>query len=718
MVTLEDTENTENTEDIDLDAEAGPEMLRAHRFPLVVRTQRVLQIVLGLFWLLDAALQFQPFMFGQGFVGILQANASGQPFVVGDLITHLSSFLSPDIAVWNTFFALIQVAIALGLLYRRTVRPALVLSFVWVLGVWFFGEGMGMLLTGTASALTGAPGSVLMYGLLGLMAWPRSRTRSRSPRHGRGHDDEPETDADLVGVASSAAAQGIGRSVTPLAVWAGYWSLAAVLFLLPDNRTSTSVHSAIAGMVPSQPGWYGHVLSNISNQFTSTGTQWAWILAAASLVVGLAPLVVRRAGPWLFAGAVFAFVMWMSGQGLFGNVFSGSDTDPNTGLIVILLAAAMVPAVVAAPGARSWRSPAAVVFRRVPALAALVALGLGAALALAATYPPAAPESAGSAMSGMDMGGSAAAAAPGASASAATCHPNQIGLKISGLDLANTPYMIMSGTNGMDMNGADAERGGRAEHDQGRVALHRSCAAGLHRQRAGAGRQQRARRHPHGAQRVLARCDLVAGDRGRAVRAADQLGSVGLRHAGRSHGRRLRTRVADELPGRLLRQPCRRRRQRRRPADAQPGARRRAGLRHHTVGAAGPRRGHVHPPGDRERRPDAVRTARAVAPAPRRVRHGDDDGHHAPGHQRLPAVCRRIAARAHAVPVHGLAGARRRGPAGHSAARPPDRGGGGDAALHRVVRCSGEAAVRPKRRQKGAKRIKRMRTAARNPPFG
>ena len=31
-----------------------------------------------------------------------------------------------------------------------------------------------MLLTGTASALTGAPGSVLMYGLLGLMAWPRA----------------------------------------------------------------------------------------------------------------------------------------------------------------------------------------------------------------------------------------------------------------------------------------------------------------------------------------------------------------------------------------------------------------------------------------------------------------------------------------------------------------------------------------------------------------
>ena len=49
-----------------------------------MRTQRALQVVLGLFWILDAALQFQPFMFGHGFVehNIL-ANASGQPFVLG-----------------------------------------------------------------------------------------------------------------------------------------------------------------------------------------------------------------------------------------------------------------------------------------------------------------------------------------------------------------------------------------------------------------------------------------------------------------------------------------------------------------------------------------------------------------------------------------------------------------------------------------------------------
>ena len=76
------------------------------------------------------------------------------------------------------------------------------------------------------------------------------------------------------------AAQGLGRSITPLAVWAGYWSLAAVLFVFPDNRTRTSVSSAIVGMAPGQPGWFSHFLTSLGNQFSTTGTQTAWVLAA------------------------------------------------------------------------------------------------------------------------------------------------------------------------------------------------------------------------------------------------------------------------------------------------------------------------------------------------------------------------------------------------------------------------------------------------------
>jgi hypothetical protein len=420
------------------------------RFPPAVRSQRVLQVILGLFWILDAALQFQPFMFGRGFVdSFILPNASGQPFVLADLITHIGNFLAPDVAVWNTFFALIQLFIGVGLLFPRSVRPALAVSFVWVLGVWVIGEGLGMVLTGTASALTGAPGSVLLYGLLGLMAWPRP------PRRWVDWSDRP------AGVASSAAAQGIGRSVTPLAVWVGYWSLAGVLFLLPANRTTTSVQSAIVGMADGAPSWYAHFLTDLGNLFSTTGTQTAWILAAVSVVIGLGPLVARRPGWFLAAGALLAFLLWIAGQGLVGDVFSGSVTDPNTGPLVILLAAAMVPTVIASKEA--WRSPAGEILRRSPAAAIFGVAALGAALALSASYPAAAPESTDSAMGGMVMDGSgsgsgsdAVAGSGSQSATASTCVPHQKGLKIAGLDLANTPLMVMGGGNSMDMNGADA----------------------------------------------------------------------------------------------------------------------------------------------------------------------------------------------------------------------------------------------------------------------
>ena len=74
-----------------------------------------------------------------------------------------------------------------------------------------------------------------------------------------------------VGIASSAAGQGIGGATTPLLVWMGYWSLAAVLFLLPNNRTSTSVSSAITGMSSGEPSAYSHFLNSFGNQFGSGG---------------------------------------------------------------------------------------------------------------------------------------------------------------------------------------------------------------------------------------------------------------------------------------------------------------------------------------------------------------------------------------------------------------------------------------------------------------
>jgi hypothetical protein len=452
------TETTDSTDTDELSATDVP------RLPRLVKTQRVLQVILGLFWILDAALQFQPYMFGKGFVNnFILANASGQPAPIAWFITNVGHFISPDVAVWNTFFALIQLFIGVGLLFRPTVRSALAVSFAWALGVWVFGEGLGMIFTGTASALTGAPGSVLVYALLGLMAWPR-RPRAQADGRPEAGADSADDDDELVGVASSAAGRGIGGAITPLAVWSGFWLLAAVLFLLPANRTQSSISSAITGMAPGSPSAYAHFLNSVGSSLSSTGTLTAWILAIVSVVIGLGPLVVRRPSPFLFAGGLVAGLLWLTGQGWLGGVFSGSGTDPNTGPLVVLLALAMVPATLA----RSTSlTPLVTLLRRKPALTFGSAAFVGAALILSATYPVSAQETSDTSMAGMSMSGSSSSSASAAASTATStttasgttsnCTPNQKGIPMSGLDLNNTPAMAMGGPNTvMDMNGADA----------------------------------------------------------------------------------------------------------------------------------------------------------------------------------------------------------------------------------------------------------------------
>ena len=64
------------------------------------------------------------------------------------------------------------MVIGVGLLYRRTVKQALLLSFVWAFFVWWFGEAFGMLFMSMGSPLTGAPGAVFMYAVGRALIWP------------------------------------------------------------------------------------------------------------------------------------------------------------------------------------------------------------------------------------------------------------------------------------------------------------------------------------------------------------------------------------------------------------------------------------------------------------------------------------------------------------------------------------------------------------------
>jgi hypothetical protein len=387
-------------------------------------TARVVQIALGLIWILDGALQLQPVMWHRGFVtGTILPMAAGQPAPIGWLITNVGHFILPDIGVWNFLFAAIQLGIGFGLLFRRTVRPALAVSFVWCIAVWWIGEGFGMLLTGTATPLTGAPGAVILYAAIGLLVWPK--------RNAAGADETEAAQTEPpVGVASSAAGRGPLRAFGAHALWTTFWVGSAILWLLPANRMTNSLSSGISRAAAGQPGWYAHFLSTFAGHFSSIGVQGVWVLAIASLVIGIGPLLVSRPTAFLALGATLQVVLWVTGMAL-GGLLTGSATDPNVGPLIVLLAFAMLPTVV--PVRASVRTPIASMLRWNRATTWGVGAGVGAMLLLSATYPVAAASS---------------ASAPTSHASVATAKSSSSSSSMSG----------MSGMSGMSATSAKSTK--------------------------------------------------------------------------------------------------------------------------------------------------------------------------------------------------------------------------------------------------------------------
>jgi hypothetical protein len=358
------------------------------------RRARAVQIALGCLWILDAALQLQPRMFGAGLVdNMMLPMAQGQPAPVAWSITHLAHLIRPDAGVWNFFFGALQLGIGVGMLFRRTVKPAIVAMAVWALGVWWFGEGFGMLLTGSASPLTGAPGAVVLYPLIGLLVWPTESAAAS--------DVAP-------GIPSSAAATGPLGSAAPLFAWSGFWVLSAVLWLLPDNRAGGAIAAQVNTAAGGQPSWYAHFQTSVANVLPHSGAGLAWLLAAASLVIAAGPLVTRRPRPYLLAGVAVQALFWITGMAL-GGMLTGMGTDPNSAPLVALLAFAMVPTLHAVPAS----APARVFIRRHPVAGATTSVVALAVLAISSAYPVAAASASasgssspsnGSAMSGMSMG--------------------------------------------------------------------------------------------------------------------------------------------------------------------------------------------------------------------------------------------------------------------------------------------------------------------------
>ena len=282
-----------------------------HRWPGT--TRRGVQLAVGVLWLVDAALQLQPFMFTADFARqVLAPSGQEQPAWVAAPTDFFARLIAGHPAPLNAGFALVQLALGVGFLLPRLVRPAIVGSLAWSAGIWWFSEGLGGLASGHASLVTGAPGAVLLYAVLALAAWP--------------------VDAD----------HAPGPATVPVAgwfpaAWAILWIGGAVLQLLPGQRGTAALRDQIGG-TDGVPGWLARLHHLAEAALSHAGSAPFIALVAVMALVGLAGLAGR---PWrtvaAAVGGIAATFFWVLGQNI-GELYSGQATDPNTGPLIVLTA--------------------------------------------------------------------------------------------------------------------------------------------------------------------------------------------------------------------------------------------------------------------------------------------------------------------------------------------------------------------------------------------
>jgi hypothetical protein len=289
--------------------------------------RRALQLVLAALWLLDGVLQLQPMMFTNAFgVQMLAPVAHGNPGFVASSISWVAREVTHYAGLSNIAFALVQLALGVGIAWRRTTKAALLASVGWAVAVWWFGEGLGGLLARTADPLTGAPGAALLYALLALLLWPAG--------------DGTVDGAGWVGRA--VADRHLGRRAASV-LWVVLWGSFSWLSLWAANRGAGRLASQIASGAGTAPHWLASMNQAIARHLAGQGLALAVVLAAVFLVVALGVLAPPAAArPILVLAALVAIGIWLVGED-FGGMASGQGTDPNSGPLLLLLVAAYWP---------------------------------------------------------------------------------------------------------------------------------------------------------------------------------------------------------------------------------------------------------------------------------------------------------------------------------------------------------------------------------------
>jgi hypothetical protein len=283
--------------------------------------RRALQLGLAAIWLLDGVLQYQPFMYSKAFAQLLAGTAAGNPAVIARLITWNANLVGHHLVLVNTIFATVQLLLGLGIAFRPTVRIALSASIAWSIGVWWLGEGLGGVLIGGASPLNGAPGAVVIYGLLAVLLWPADRATS----------------------APFIAARAVGAQAAKV-LWLVFWLSEAYFALIPANRAPQAVSAMIASMEGGEPRWLAAIERSGASLVGNHGLAASVVLAVALVVIAIGVYLPAPFGKaTLVLAIVVALAIWVVAQA-FGGILAGGATDPNSGPVLVLLALAYWPA--------------------------------------------------------------------------------------------------------------------------------------------------------------------------------------------------------------------------------------------------------------------------------------------------------------------------------------------------------------------------------------
>jgi hypothetical protein len=255
--------------------------------------------------------------------GVMAPIVQSQPGPLAVNLQWIVAVATQHIILLNLIVTFVQIALGFLLIIGYRVRETVIASVVWSLIVWYGGEGMNMLFTGQASILTGAPGAVLLYPLLGFLVYPRKAS------------------------SQTASEDTVLSQIHFHRIMAGFWIFAAILQLQPYWWQPGQISQTLSDIM-GQGGLNGllidPILKELSTLTASIEVPLNILLIVSFLALGIGLAISReeRLRPFLIASLVASFLIWWIAEGL-GMVFTGMTTDFNSGLLLIVMVLACWP---------------------------------------------------------------------------------------------------------------------------------------------------------------------------------------------------------------------------------------------------------------------------------------------------------------------------------------------------------------------------------------